>query len=87
MAWLTQEGFRDLVISNWPERGDENIQNFWKDIKTSTRRFSKGWGANLNSQMKKDKNKILEKLKMLDRETENNNLDESKWQQRYEWEK
>jgi hypothetical protein len=37
--------------------------------------------------MKKDKNKILEKLKMLDRETENNNLDESKWQQRYEWEK
>jgi hypothetical protein len=37
--------------------------------------------------MKKDKNKILEKLKMLDRETENNNSDESKWQQRYEWEK
>jgi hypothetical protein len=37
--------------------------------------------------MKKDKNKILEKLKMLDREIKNNNSDESKWQQRYEWEK
>jgi hypothetical protein len=33
MAWLTQEGFRDLVISNWPKRGDENIQIFGRILK------------------------------------------------------
>jgi hypothetical protein len=25
-AWLTQEGFRDLVISNWPKRDGQNAK-------------------------------------------------------------
>jgi hypothetical protein len=41
MAWLTQEGFRERVVANWPERGGKNVQDFWRELKTDTRRFCK----------------------------------------------
>jgi hypothetical protein len=55
MAWLTQEGFRERVVSSWPERGSKKVQDYWRELKYVTRRFCKGWGANINSQIKKDK--------------------------------
>jgi hypothetical protein len=86
MAWLSQRGFREQVVASWPERGDSTIQDFWKEIKVYTRRFCRGWGANINSQIKKDKIDLLNKMKNLDMEMENNGLSASQWQQRYEWE-
>jgi hypothetical protein len=86
-AWLTQEGFRDLVISNWPKRDGQNIQDYWKEIKTATQIFCKGWGANFNSQIKKDRRSLLEKIREVDKEAEIGSLSESQWQQRYEWER
>jgi hypothetical protein len=53
MAWMTQEGFKERVTTSWPERGEKPIQDYWRDLKTSTRKFCKGWGANTNSQIKK----------------------------------
>jgi hypothetical protein len=42
-------------VSNWPERGSKKVQDYWRELKSDTRRFCKGWGANINSQIKKDK--------------------------------
>jgi hypothetical protein len=55
MAWLTQEGFRERLVSSWPERGSKKVQDYWRELKYFTRRFCKGWRANINSQIKKDK--------------------------------
>jgi hypothetical protein len=33
MAWLTQEGFRYLVISNWPKRGVKTYKIFGRILK------------------------------------------------------
>jgi hypothetical protein len=44
IAWLSQVGFREQVIASWPVRGGSKIQDFWREIKTYTRRFCKGWG-------------------------------------------
>jgi hypothetical protein len=55
MAWLTLEGFRERLVSSWPERGSKKVQDYWRELKYFTRRFCKGWRANINSQIKKDK--------------------------------
>jgi hypothetical protein len=43
-------------------------------------------GANINSQIKKDKKDLLDKLKNLDMEMDTRGLSALQWQQRYEWE-
>jgi hypothetical protein len=50
MSYLTQARFRDLVLAAWPERGFKNIQDHWRELKAATRKFRKGWGANVISQ-------------------------------------
>jgi hypothetical protein len=55
-------GFKEVVLASWPERGDKIVQDHWRDVKAATRKFCKGWGANVNSQMKKDKKDLLSKL-------------------------
>jgi hypothetical protein len=74
------------VIANWPERGDSTVQDFWKKIKTATRTFCKGWGANRNNQIKKEKSELLRGIKNLDMEVERGTMGMMQWQQRYELE-
>jgi hypothetical protein len=86
MPWLLQREFREQVVASWPHRGGRNIQDFWREIKSYTRRFCKGWGANANGQIKKKKRDLLEKLKNIDSEMEINGLNVLQWQQRFRWE-
>jgi exonuclease III len=72
MAWLTQEGFRERVTNSWPERGDKNVQDFWRDLKADTRRFCKGWDANRNSGIKREKRIFLSEVKEMDKMEEDN---------------
>jgi hypothetical protein len=83
MSWLTQAGFRDLVLATWPERRHRNIQDHWKELKAATRKFCKGWGANVNSQKKRDKINLLEKLKTMDKLEDEQGLNSDQWQERY----
>jgi hypothetical protein len=83
MAWMTQEGFKERVIASWPEREEKPIQNYWRDLKASTRKFCKGWGANTNSQIKKDKKILLDRLQAIDREADDAGLNTQQWQERY----
>jgi hypothetical protein len=70
-AWLLQQGFREAVIASWPERGGQKeggtVQDYWRDVKAATRKFCKGWGANVNSQIKREKRYLLKKLQEMDR--------------------
>jgi hypothetical protein len=53
------------------------VQDYWRDVKAATRKFCKGWGANINSQVKKDKKILLSKLEEVDREADPSGLSES----------
>jgi hypothetical protein len=64
-----------------------NIQDFWRELKADTRKFCKGWGANINIQKKKEKRLLLDKLKVMDKREETRGLDTSQWQERYRVEK
>jgi hypothetical protein len=87
MAWLTQEGFRERVVASWPERRDKNVQDYWRELKADTRKFCKGWGANINSQIKRDKKLLLDKLERMDKMEEENGFNIMQWQERYGVEK
>jgi hypothetical protein len=87
MAWLTQEGFRERVVASWPERRGKNIQDYWRELKAETRKFCKGWGANINSQIKREKKLLLDELKRMDRLEEENGFNIMQWQERYGVEK
>jgi hypothetical protein len=84
MAWLTQSGFREVIKSKWPDRGNREVQDYWKMVKTNIRRFCRGWGRNINTQKKKDKIELLNQLQLLDIEAEGGGFSADKWQERYE---
>lgn len=83
MSWLTQAGFRDLVVAAWPKRGNNNVQYYWRELKAATRRFCKGWGSNINSQKKRDNKILVGKLKDMDNLEEEHGLNSDQWQERY----
>jgi hypothetical protein len=65
------------------ERG-EIVQDYWRDMKAATRKFCKGWGANVNSQIKREKRDLLKKLQDMDGVANERGLDASQWQEIYE---
>jgi hypothetical protein len=87
MDWMLQRGFKERVLDTWKERGGKTVQDYWRDVKAATRKFCKGWGANINSQVKKDKKILLSKLERMDREADDNGLSEAQWLERYDVEK
>jgi hypothetical protein len=80
---MDHHGFKETVISKWPERGARPIQDYWREVKAATRKFCKGWGINTQSQLKKYKKLPLEKINELDKEAEVRELNASQWQVRY----
>jgi hypothetical protein len=84
MRWLEQQGFRERVVDKWPIRRDsEHIQDFWRDVKAATRKFSRGWGRNFQAQIKRDKFALLEKIRILDKMAEKGSMTQHQWQERY----
>jgi hypothetical protein len=83
MVWMLQRGLkRGYWIPGQKRR--KTVQDYWRDVKAASRKFCKGWGANINSQVKKDKKILLSKLKRMDREVDDNGLSEAQWQERYD---
>jgi hypothetical protein len=64
--------------------GGEPVPDYWRDMKATTRKFCKGWGANVNSQIKREKSDLLKKLQDMDGVANERGLDASQWQERYE---
>jgi exonuclease III len=83
MYWMEQQGFKETILSKWPVRGGYPIQDFWRDLKSATRKFCRGWGANNQSQFKKDKRVLLEKLREFDRVADSGEVTTTQWQIRY----
>jgi hypothetical protein len=83
-TWLLQDRFRQVVLKYWPERGEKRIQDHWRDVRVATRKFCKGWGANINSHMRREKKDLLAKLYIIYREADLSVLDEMRWKERYE---
>jgi hypothetical protein len=81
--WLDQQGFKDMLKSKWPDRMGSLVQDFWKEIKCATRKFCRGWIANFHSQLKKDKKYLLDKIEMIDMDSDLRELDVTQWQTRY----
>jgi BMFP domain-containing protein YqiC len=81
---LLQDGFREVVLNGWPERGEKRIQDHWRDVRAAIRKFCKGWGANINNQMRREKKDLLTKLQIMDREADMSGLDGMRWKERYE---
>lgn len=86
VAWLTQEGFREKLKEKWPVRGGLEIQDYWRHIKSEIRKFYRGWGANLSSQMKKDKEDLKFKIRKLDEGADLGILTPAQWKERYQLE-
>jgi hypothetical protein len=84
---MDHQGFREAGISKWPEREARPIQDFWREMKAATRKFCKGWGINTQSQFKRDKKLLLERISELDSVAEARELSALQWQIRYGLEK
>jgi plasmid maintenance system killer protein len=81
--WLDQQGFKDMLKSKWPERMGRPIHDFWKEIKSATRKFCRGWSAHFQSQLKKNKKNLLDKIEIIDKDSDLRELDVTQWQSRY----
>jgi hypothetical protein len=63
------------VIACWLERGQKIVQYHLRDVKAATRKFCKGWGAIVNSQMRRNKKELLIKLQVMDGEADTSGND------------
>ena len=75
--WLQQEGFLDIVKKCWESlcHHTDPLER-WQFKLRSLRRKLKGWSLNLNSELKKKKQALLEEFDVLDVFSEENNLDD-----------
>lgn len=85
--WLTQEGFKEWVISKWPLRFKENCLDHWHVISGKLRRSMKGWGVNFETSLRKHKQQILLTLDRMDQEGDLGGFSEQQWKSRYSLEK
>jgi hypothetical protein len=67
IAWLQQVGFHDMVAAEWAKvsKGNSPIQ-IWQNKIRHLRRFLKGWAKNLSGKYKKEKERLLNIIDMLD---------------------
>lgn len=83
MAWLTQNTFREKLIEKWPKREQEKILDYWKMCIINLRQFCRGWGRNWDTETRKSKQVLIEKIKKLDNKAEQMGLSEEEWEDRY----
>jgi exonuclease III len=71
MSWFNQEGFYDLVAKEWAavSNGDSPILTWQKKIR-HLRRFLRGWAKNISGKYKKEKERLLEIIDVLDIQAE-----------------
>ena len=81
--WLPQEGFREWVRDKWPSRFKYDPLDHWHVISSKLRRAIKGWGQNLDSQRRKQKEEIIRRIAILDDWSEERELAHLEWEERY----
>jgi len=81
--WLQQEGFREWVRDKWPSRFKYDPLDHWHVISSKLRRAIKGWGQNLDSQRRKQKEEIIRRIAILDDWSEERELAHLEWEERY----
>jgi hypothetical protein len=75
LGWLMREGFREKVSQIWsPEYGGSSVLERWQNKIRRVRQFLRGWAKNTSGSNKKEKKEILQKLDILDRKAESNEL-------------
>jgi hypothetical protein len=79
MARLSSPDFKNKMIEKLARRENKEVQDYWKRLKKTMRQLSRGMGANLDSQVKKNKSSLLEKIKVLDEKAENQEPSEEEW--------
>jgi mannosylglycoprotein endo-beta-mannosidase len=82
-AWTKQEGFREWVMSKWPDRMGKRAIDAWQLISTRLRKYLRGWNGNWGGDMKKRKQDLLLLIQDLDKEAERRSLEDREWEQRY----
>jgi hypothetical protein len=67
LAWLEQEGFDELIAAEWAAGpiGKSPIQT-WQNKIRHLRRFLRGWARNLSGKYKKEKERLLSIIDLLD---------------------
>lgn len=83
MAWMAQEGFKQMIIDRWPERKDERILDYWKQCTIELRKFCRGWCRNNDNAIKKEKQALKDRLSELDGKGDTTCLNEVEWQEIY----
>lgn len=83
MVWLTQDDFRKKLIEKWSKREQEKIIEYWKQCIIQLRQFCRGWGRNWDTETRKSKILLIEKIKILDNKAEQVGLSEEEWDDRY----
>lgn len=78
-AWFKQEGFRDWVISKWPDKHNSRSTDYWHKISGKLRSSLRGWNGNWGSDMKKRKHDLLLLIRNLDQKVEEMGLDDVEW--------
>ena len=75
--WLTQEGFHDLVRNSWNLPCHEtNPLDTWHCKLKRLRQHLKGWSLNVNADLKRKKQSLLQEFDILDVFSETNSLEE-----------
>ena len=85
--WAKQDGFCDWVQSKWPYRVKVNPLDHWHIVSSKLRRAIKGWGQNVDSYQKRYKMEIMKRITELDEISENRELAQLEWEERYMLEK
>ena len=67
----------------WPSRFKYDPLDYWHVISSKLRRAIKGWGQNLDSQRRKQKEEIIRRIAILDDWSEERELAHLEWEERY----
>jgi hypothetical protein len=65
---------------------ERKFWGYWKEMKKSMRQLNKGMGANMDGEMKREREMLLRKIKIMDNKAKLMGLSEEDWGERYKME-
>jgi hypothetical protein len=78
LAWLKHEGFFEMVAKEWISISEgSNPMKVWQNKIRHLRLFLRGWARNLSGKYKKEKERLLSIIDMLDRKAETSPLNKT----------
>jgi hypothetical protein len=76
LGWLLRDGFKEMICDIWQsvQQGSNPLET-WQKKRRRLRQFLKGWAKNTSGTYKKEKQQLLDKLDVLDKKAEKQNLE------------